>query len=303
MRVEGIGVCKRFGAIEALRGLDFVIPAGGRVGLIGPNASGKSTLIRAVLGLVRVEGNILLDGSATRDHHLAERIAYVPQIAPKFGATVGDVIRAITQVRDLPVADVVSCGRQLGINLDQLFGQSFRSLSGGAKQKTLIALALCAGPSLLVLDEPTASLDTASRGDFFRLLQTRATTSTMILCSHRLEEIRSLVDQVMVLEEGRLAYMGPTEAYLDHITLSTIEVQVTDAQFDAALLGFGFERGVAGWWRRTATRPDKLRLLEKLPQILRGGLRNIVVRDAEAVQPGQSQDCELIDERFEGAAE
>ncbi len=303
MRVEGMGVSKRFGPIEALRGLDFVIPAGGRVGLIGPNASGKSTLIRALLGLVRVEGKVLLDGSETRDHRLAERIAYVPQIAPKFSATVGDVIRAITRVRELPASDVVACGEQLGIDLGQLSAQSFRSLSGGAKQKTLIALALCANPALLVLDEPTASLDTASRGDFFRLLQARSTASTMILCSHRLEEIRSLVDHVMVLEEGRLAYFGPTEAYLDHITLSTIEVQVSDAQYDAALLGFGFERGVSGWWRRTATRPDKLRLLEKLPKALRGGLINIIVRDAEAVQLGQSRDLKPIDERFEGAAE
>ena len=284
MRVEAIGISKRFGHIEALRDLDFVIPTGQRVGLIGPNASGKSTLIRAILGLLRCEGKLVLDGAEKRDPQLAERIMYVPQIAPKFSATVGDLVKAITRVRHISTAQVAACADQLGISLDELWKQSFRSLSGGAKQKTLIALALATDASLVVLDEPTASLYTASRCEFFRLLQDRTEGATMILCSHRMEEIRSLVDHVMVLEEGRLQYYGPTEEYLDQITLSTIEVQVAGSEHDGVLLGLGFERGIAGWWRRTTTRPEKLRLIEELPTTLSGGLLNLLVRDAEAVQ-------------------
>ena len=62
MRVEGKAVRKRFGRVEALRGIDFTIPSGGKVGLIGPNASGKSTLIRIILRLLQCEGQLLLDG-------------------------------------------------------------------------------------------------------------------------------------------------------------------------------------------------------------------------------------------------
>lgn len=284
MRVEGRAVRKRFGRVEALRGVDFTIPSGGKVGLIGPNASGKSTLIRIILGLLRCEGELLLDGASKRDTEHAARIAYVPQIAPKFGASVGEVIRAITRVRDMPPDDVVACGAEVGIDLRSVERQAFRNLSGGAKQKTLISLALASQASLYVLDEPTASLDTQSRGDLFQLLSERAADATLILCSHRLEEIRTLVDRVMVLEEGRLAYFGPTEDYLDRMTLSTIDVQMKNGADASALEKMGFQQGVAGWWSRTATRAEKLELVSTLSGDMQGRVLNLLVRDADAVQ-------------------
>jgi len=290
MRVDGKLVRKRFGKIEALRGIDFTIPSGGKVGLIGPNASGKSTLIRIVLGLLRCEGELLLDGEERRGIEQADRIAYVPQIAPKFGASVGEVIKAITRVRELSPEDVVACGRDVGIDLRAVERQAFCNLSGGAKQKTLISLALASQASLYVLDEPTASLDTQSRGDLFHLLSERTMDATLILCSHRLEEIRTLVDQVMVLEEGRLAYFGPTEDYLDRMTLSTIDVQMENGVDNERLQRMGFEPGVAGWWSRTATRAEKLELVATLSHDMEGRVLNLLVRDADAVQLDEQGD-------------
>ncbi|MDH3625339.1 MAG: ATP-binding cassette domain-containing protein [Myxococcales bacterium] len=284
MRVEGRDIRKRFGRIEALRGIDFTIPTGGRVGLVGPNASGKSTLIRIVLGLQQCEGELLLDGSSKRGLELADRIAYVPQIAPKLGASVGEVVKAITRVRGLAVDDVVERGAQLGLDFRAIDRQAFRDLSGGAKQKTLLALALASRASLFVLDEPTASLDTTSRMDLFDQLSHRTQGATLILCSHRLEEIRTLVDRVIVLEEGKLAYFGPTEAYLDSITLSTIEVQMLNGTGGETLTRLGFEPGVAGWWSRTATRAEKLALVAELSETMAGRLGNLLVRDAEAMR-------------------
>lgn len=284
MRVEGRVVRKRFGRVEALRGIDFTIPSGGRVGLIGPNASGKSTLIRIVLRLLRCEGELLLDGEKERRMELADRIAYVPQIAPKFSASVGEVIKAITRVREMSPDTVVACGRDVGIDLLAVERQAFCNLSGGAKQKTLLSIALASQASLYVLDEPTASLDTQSRRDLFHLLSERTQDATLILCSHRLEEIRTLVDRVMVLEEGRLAYFGPTEDYLDRMTLSTIDVQVKNGVDDDALTRMGFQSGIAGWWSRTATRSEKLELLAQISHDLEGQVVNLLVRDADAVQ-------------------
>ena len=284
MRVEGKAVRKRFGKVEALRGIDFVIPSGSKVGLIGPNASGKSTLIRIILGLLNCEGALILDGEKKREMELADRIAYVPQIAPKFGASVGEVVKAITRVREMSPDTVLACGSELGIDLGAVGRQAFCNLSGGAKQKTLIALALASQASLYVLDEPTASLDTQSRRDLFHLLSERAKNTTLILCSHRLEEIRTLVDQVMVLEEGRLAYFGPTEDYLDRMTLSTIDVQMNNGAGGAELESMGFQPGVAGWWTRTANRAEKLELVARISQDLEGRIMNLLVRDADAVQ-------------------
>ncbi len=294
MRVEARKVRKRFGRVEALRGIDFTIPSGGKVGLIGPNASGKSTLIRIILGLLRCEGELLLDGRTRRGIELADRIAYVPQIAPKFGATVDEVIAAITRVREIPVQDVLSCGNRVGIDLRAVGSQSYVNLSGGAKQKTLISLALASRATFYVLDEPTASLDTQSRRDLFRLLSDNARGATMILCSHRLEEIRTLVDRVMVLEEGRLAYFGPTEEYLDRMTLSTLEVQTKNGAEEALLREMGFEPGIGGWWSRTATRSEKLALVKRLSTELASQLDNLLVRDAEAVQPQSKRGTEDV---------
>ena len=297
MRVDGKLVRKRFGKIEALRGIDFTIPSGGKVGLIGPNASGKSTLIRIVLGLLRCEGELLLDGEERRGIEQADRIAYVPQIAPKFGASVGEVIKAITRVRELSPEDVVACGRDVGIDLRAVERQAFCNLSGGAKQKTLISLALASQASLYVLDEPTASLDTQSRGDLFHLLSERTMDATLILCSHRLEEIRTLVDQVMVLEEGRLAYFGPTEDYLDRMTLSTIDVQMENGVDNERLQRMGFEPGVAGWWSRTATRAEKLELVATLSHEMEERVLNLLVRDADAVQLDEQGDGDDVHQR------
>ena len=283
MRVEGKAVRKRFGRIEALRGIDFTIPSGAKVGLIGPNASGKSTLIRIILGLLRCEGELLFDGQQKRVAELSSRMAYVPQIAPKFSASVGEVVKAITRVRDMSPEDVVACGAEVGIDLRAVERQAFCNLSGGAKQKTLISLALASQASLYVLDEPTASLDTQSRRDLFHLLSERTANATLILCSHRLEEIRTLVDRVMVLEEGRLEYFGPTEEYLDRMTLSTIDVQMKNGVDDDALQAMGFQPGIAGWWSRTATRSEKLDVVAALSRDMRGRVVNLLVRDADAV--------------------
>lgn len=295
MRVEGKSLSKSFGRVQALRGIDFVIPRGGRVGLIGPNASGKSTLIRIILGLLHCDGELLLDGEPRRGVTQSARIAYVPQIAPRFGASVGEVVRAITRVRDITPADVIACGTDVGIDLRAVDRQAFCNLSGGAKQKTLLALALASQASLYVLDEPTASLDTQSRRNLFHLLSERTTDSTLVLCSHRLEEIRTLVDRVMVLEEGRLAYFGPTEDYLDRMTLSTIDVQMVNGARSEVLRKLGFEPGVAGWWSRTATRSEKLELVGELGRHLGDQVSNVLVRDADAVSlddPGEDVDVE-----------
>jgi ABC-2 type transport system ATP-binding protein len=284
MRVEGKAIQKRFGRVEALRGVDFLIPSGGRVGLIGPNASGKSTLIRIVLGLLKCEGELRLDGETKHGMAIADRIAYVPQIAPKFAASVEEVIAAITSVRGIATDTVLAYGNEVGIDLRAVGRQAFCNLSGGAKQKTLLSLALASDASLYVLDEPTASLDTQSRRHLFHLLSERTRDSTLILCSHRLDEIRTLVDHVMVLEDGGLAYLGPTEDYLDRMTLSTIDVQMKNGVDDETLAGMGFEPGVAGWWSRTATRSEKLTLVAKLSEQFGGRMLNLLVRDADAVQ-------------------
>jgi ABC-2 type transport system ATP-binding protein len=210
MRIELHDVCKRFGGAPVLDHLSLTVAAGDRVGLTGPNGSGKSTLVRAIMGMVRCEGAVRLDGRDPFAHRaeLASRMAYVPQVAPQLGATVAEVVRAVADLRGLDRAHIARVAEDLDLDLQAIAGRPVRALSGGMKQKLLIALALAAPISLLIMDEPTASLDARAREAFFRLLDQRATGATLLFSSHRPDDVRRLVDRVVGLEDGRVAFDG-----------------------------------------------------------------------------------------------
>lgn len=197
---------KSFGRVQALRGVDLDIPSGGRVALVGPNGSGKSTLIRALLGLVECEGRVLLDGRSPWEDRvaLARRLAYVPQLAPSLGATVAEVVALVTATRGLSAGAVARVAAELELDVAEVARRPFRNLSGGMKQKLLLALALAARPALLVLDEPTASLDVRARAQFLGLCAQLPPDVTLLLCSHRSDELEHLTHRVVELAEGRV---------------------------------------------------------------------------------------------------
>lgn len=283
MRLQLSKVDKRFGKVHALRSIDLDLPPGAKVALIGPNGSGKTTLIRVLLGLVQHRGEVIVDNAPLSRAALAPRIAYVPQIAPQMAASCGDLVRAICELRGLQIREVGEIARRLDLRLDDVASRPFRSLSGGSKQKLLIALALAVRPELLILDEPTASLDAEARGRFFELQRELAGDATLILCSHRLEEIRSLVDHVVALEEGALIYNGDAASYLAQRVGSLIEVRVADD--DAGWLAeHGFAAGANGWWSRSVDREAKLTLVPAALSALGAGLLDLVVRDVDLVE-------------------
>ena len=214
MRIEIAKATKRFGKVEALRGVDLVVPSGRSVALVGPNGSGKSTLVRALLGLIDCGGSVLLDGKSPYDDRveLARRFAYVPQVAPAISATVGEVVALVTLTRQLDVEEVRQTAQSLQLDLEAITRQPFRNLSGGMKQKLLLAIAFAAKPKLLVLDEPTASLDVKARERFVELCTGLGNDVTVVLCSHRVEEIQ-LAEHVVGMEEGRISFDGPAVDY------------------------------------------------------------------------------------------
>ena len=206
MKIELDRVGKSYGRQRVLEGVSLVIEPGSRVALVGPNGSGKSTLLRIVMGLLRCDGQVRLDGVSPFDERgeVARRLAYVPQIAPQLGATVQEVVRAVATLRDIDGARVREVADRLGISLDAAAKKPFRALSGGMKQKVLLALAFSTSASLLILDEPTASLDETSRGRFVELLAEAGDGTTVLLCSHRVEEVQKLADRVIELAEGHV---------------------------------------------------------------------------------------------------
>jgi len=219
-------VTKRFARATALREVDLTIARGARVALLGPNGSGKTTLTRAIMGLIHTEGEILIDGHRLTDRMVvAPRLAYVPQIAPMMAATVGEIVGAVCALRGLRPAVVAELAAELGLDVPAVRRQALRNLSGGMRQKLLLALALATPAELLILDEPTASLDAAARARFLSRFATVAQAATVILCSHRLDELRSLVDHVVLLADGRVIHDGPSAAYLAERLAGVVELR------------------------------------------------------------------------------
>ena len=216
IRFHGVG--KRYGKLWALRHVDCTFSAGEVVMLIGPNASGKTTLIKCLLGLVRpTEGFITVHGNAIGvDPAYRRVIGYMPQIS-QFPATltIRQLFRMMDDIRgshDSAMSDPLVKELDLNHRLDE----RLTTLSGGTKQKVSAVLATHTDPSILVMDEPTAGLDPVSA----QLVLARAGAmrdagGTVLITSHSMEEVERLADRVAYLEDGDLRFLLPVQEILE----------------------------------------------------------------------------------------
>ena len=215
-RVNISALRKRFGRLEVLRGVDAAIAPGRITAIVGPNAAGKTTLIKTILGMVRPDsGAVLVDDALVgRNPAYRERIGYMPQAA-RFPEQLSgrEVIGLLNAVR----------GRSDGLD-DQLIEQfrlpphldrPIRTLSGGTRQKLNAAVAFLFRPSLLILDEPTAGLDPVAAGLLKdKVLRAPGEGTTVILTSHIMSEIEELAQDLVFLVEGNVIYQGPVASLL-----------------------------------------------------------------------------------------
>lgn len=203
--IEVRGLTKRFGAFAALRDVSFDVAAGTVAALWGPNGAGKTTTILCLLGLLQYEGSVRIDGldAARRPRDVRRRVGYVPQEFAYYDLTVGQSAALFGALKGVPAARVREVLEQAG-----LAGESAKpvgQLSGGMRQRLALGLALLADPPVLLLDEPAASLDAASRRHFLdQLAGLRERGKTIMLCTHRPEEVLELASRVLIMEQGRL---------------------------------------------------------------------------------------------------
>jgi ABC-2 type transport system ATP-binding protein len=198
---------KRFNKQRVLDELTLEIKAGDRVALIGANGAGKTTLIRSILGQYQVEGELTVFGKDPRKERVAvlDQLAFVPQHAPPLQMAAGELVslnsslsRQSSRQRVLEIASV------LGLDLEENLHKPFVKLSGGMQQKLLLALALAKRPKLLIMDEPAANLDPIGRKAFFQELGKLDKSTTMLLSSHRVDELLSLINRVVELDCGKI---------------------------------------------------------------------------------------------------
>ena len=196
---------KHYGRVTAVDGLRLRVGAGEALALWGPNGAGKTTVVRCVLGLLHYRGRITIDGFDARRHGriARRRVGYVPQeLAFHDHWSALDAARFYGRLRGMGrhrPAEVLAL-----VGLADHAAKRVGALSGGMKQRLALGLAMLSDPPVLVLDEPTASLDAEARGQFLALLRgVRDEGTAVLFSSHRLAEVEQLADRVLVMADGR----------------------------------------------------------------------------------------------------
>lgn len=199
------GLTRRFGAVRAVDSVSFVVREGETVALWGANGAGKTTILRCLLGLLRFEGEAEVLGYSVVRESLAvrQRVGYVPQLIHLHSdLSVRETAHFYARLRAVPAERVERLLQAW--DLEPHAEKPIRALSGGLKQKLALVLALLSDPPILLLDEPTAHLDTSARAEWLELLRRlKAEGKTLVFCTHQFAEVRALADRVIVLEHGR----------------------------------------------------------------------------------------------------
>ena len=212
MVAELLGVTHRYGAVEALSNVRLTLSAGQVTALLGPNGAGKTTIVRLLTGLARpTAGTATLFGgnpqsvAARRQLGVMLQVARVPEVL-----TVREHIHLFSSYypAPLPLPKVLEVA-----GLEALADRRYGQLSGGEKQRTLFALALCGNPTLLFLDEPTVGMDVESRRRFWTGVRSLvAAGRSILLTTHYLEEADALASRIIVLNRGRIVADGRRQA-------------------------------------------------------------------------------------------
>ena len=277
--IKASGLVHRYAKHVALHGVDLACAPGKLVALLGPNGAGKTTLVKLLLGVFAPQqGSVQVAGGDPRQRATRQAIGTMLQISgvPE-NLTVAELADLFASLYPEPMSRMSALGLA---QADDLARRRFGQLSGGQRQRVLLALALIGQPRVLVLDEPGSGLDPASRralGELIRAQRERGTT--VLLCTHDLEEAARLADEVVIVDRGRLIAQGtPLE-----LTRSLPERRV---------------------YCRTSLNADQLERLPGFCQVcLDEGTANILVRDTNAfIQALLTADPALDDLSVAGAS-
>ncbi|MFZ2973944.1 MAG: ABC transporter ATP-binding protein [Ferribacterium limneticum] len=259
-------IAKTFRKARVLDGISLDIGIGERVALIGSNGAGKTTLIRCLLGEYTHDGSVAINGLDPRNNRteVLGTIGFVPQLPPPLKMPVGQLINFSASLCGTDPQRIHAIARRLGLDVDAILSRQFVRLSGGMKQKLLIAIALGRDAKVLVMDEPAANLDPEARKIFFDLLAERLDDATMIISSHRLDEVSALVNRVIEMDMGKVVL---DDKVADAVTLTAkLACRIVLSRFEPA-----FAKALDGWkfasrddnriWEGEIAGPDRLRFL------------------------------------------
>ncbi|MGH7776875.1 MAG: ABC transporter ATP-binding protein [Candidatus Dormibacterales bacterium] len=228
--VEMVDVTKRFGDLEALKGVSWTVEPGTVTAFLGPNGAGKTTAISIMLGLRKpTAGRARLLGMDPQDPRARSRAGVMLQESGVSGSL---KVRELVDLFRSYYPNPMAAARAVEMaGLEEKAGSLVSKLSGGQKQRLYFALAVCGDPQVLFLDEPTVSLDVESRRQFWTTIRELAASGrTVILTTHYLEEADQLAGRIVVIDHGRVIADAPPAAIKARVSGRRIKFSAPGAE-------------------------------------------------------------------------
>ncbi len=198
---------KKFLDVNVLNRVNLKIERGDKIALMGPNGAGKTTLVRSILGFYHLDsGEIRVKGFDPIKERVKvlENISFIPQTPPPIKLNVEELLEYVSKSSKTLRGDILKESSKMDLDVLKNLKKPFFKLSGGMKQKLLIAIALAKKSDILIFDEPTANLDPKAREKFYELLSSLDENISTIFITHRLEEIEGLVNREIYMDLGSI---------------------------------------------------------------------------------------------------
>jgi ABC-2 type transport system ATP-binding protein len=205
--IEVKNLTKKFGKTISLDNVSATFNQNDYVALMGANGAGKTTLVRSILGYYHPNsGEVLIDGlnPISNREKILKQISFVPQLPPPIKLSVNELLKYISVSADVDIEKIKHLSNELKLDIKANLNKSFFSLSGGMKQKLLIAISLAKQSSIIIYDEPTANLDPNARDDFYRLLKQNDKDKILLFITHRKEEVSQIINREIYMDMGKI---------------------------------------------------------------------------------------------------
>jgi ABC-2 type transport system ATP-binding protein len=205
--IEVKNLTKKFGQTISLDNVNIQFNKNDYIALMGANGAGKTTLIRSILGYYHPdEGEVLINGldPIKQRTQVLEQISFVPQLPPPIKLNINELLKYISVSAKVDIDLIKHFANEMKLDLGSNLNKSFFKLSGGMKQKLLIAISLAKKSDIIIYDEPTANLDPKARDDFYRLLKQNEDDKLLLFITHRKEEVEQIVNREIYMDMGKI---------------------------------------------------------------------------------------------------